>query len=205
MGIHQLIGAFSKEFGITLFALIPLTFVFLHKLYKEHIQKKETENIKNIELLVQWFNEHGLPKDKFISEQLIHKRFGFLIDYEVIEWILSKENPSSLFYKYRYTSSYIAFDRDSKGFKCKEKWTEKKLKSRQKIFEILSFFSLFGSLGFIVAIVFSFKQSFDLFVLLIFAAYSFAALLLAGSTIDSALGMEGSLELLKHNKKIKSD
>lgn len=197
MGIHQLISAFSKEFGFTLLALIPLTFVFFRKLYKEHSEKKENENIKNIELLVQWFNEHGLPKDKFISEQLIQKRFGFLIDYDVVEWILSKENPSSVFYKYRYTRTYITFDSKSKEFKCKGKWTESKLKNRKRISDVLSFVSLFAAISFIAAIIFSFQQGYDLATSVFLAAYSFGALLFAGSTINSSLGMEGSLELLK--------
>ena len=178
-------------------ALIPLTIVFFRKLYKEYSEKKENENIKNIELLVQWFNEHGLPKDKFISEQLVQKRFGFLIDYDVLEWILSKENPSSHFYKFRYTSPYIRFNSKNKKFECQKAWTEKKLENRKKFEDISSYISFFTSIALIAVIVLSAQQGFDLAISIFCGAYSFGALLYAGACINSSLGIKGSLELLK--------
>lgn len=197
MGIHQLIGAFSKEFGLTLLALIPLTIVFFRKLYKEYSEKKENENIKNIELLIHWFNEHGFPKDKFITEQLIQKRFGFLIDYDVLEWILNKKNPSSHFYKYRYTSPYIAFNSVNRSFECKKDWTEDKLEKRKKFKDISAYISFFTSIALIAVIVFSVQQGFDLATSIFCGAYSFGALLYTGTCINSSLGIKGSLELLK--------
>ncbi|TMO74260.1 hypothetical protein CWC17_08680 [Pseudoalteromonas sp. S3785] len=197
MGIHQLIGAFAKEFGFTLLALIPLTFFFFRKMYSEYSEKKENDNIKNVELLIQWFNEHGLPKDKFISEQLIQKRFGFLINYEVMEWILSKENPSSNFYKFRYTSSYINFDSAQKTFTCKGKWTVSKLEKYKVFQDVLSFLSLFAVFIFMAVIIFNSQQGFDLATFSFCGAYSFGSLLFSGACITTSLGVKGSLELLK--------
>lgn len=198
MQFHQLLGLFSKEFGLTLIALIPLTLVFFRKMYMDYADKKENENIKNVELLVQWFNEHGAPKDKFITEQLVQKRFGFLIDYDVVEWILQQENPSSYFYHYRYTYPYITFDQETQGFICKGEWNKEKLGKKGRLETIRSFISLLLSFGLLATIFFLFAQAggLDFSISAILASYSIGALLYTGISLNTSMGFKGSVALL---------
>lgn len=195
--MNQILVLFGKLFNITGLALIAISGAFLYKLFHGYVTEKENNKVKNIELLINWLNEHGAPKDRFITEQLFQKRFGYVIDFEIIEHLLLKKNPSSNIYHYIYARPYICFDSETNEFKFKDNWNHKKIRRHEKTMITLSFISLTMVMGLLYVLASMHKSNFDLPAIFLTGFGAFASFLYTGIFIDKALGMKGSLELIK--------
>ncbi|WP_404394697.1 hypothetical protein [Pseudoalteromonas phenolica] len=108
------ITPFSPEFHSFAIAVIAV-FVAVRKFSFERYNSKKD---RISELLCE-IEKIGTPKYHYTIEQLFLNRYGFIIDYPVINFLLRSKTPSTDFLNYVYGKTYLIFCAEHKVFKLK--------------------------------------------------------------------------------------
>ena len=196
--MNIVLTALGKMLGFgSVFAFFSISLILIYKNFTSYIANKENSKTNNIDILITWLNEHGSPKDRFITEQLFQKRFGSLIDYQIIEYLLKKTNPSSHILKYKNARPYVFFDDISNIFMLKNKWSKTRLVKGERLMIFLFFIFMISSLGFTFMLVLSYTIDAYFIDIIMFSLLGFGFLLLAGITIEESLAMKSARELVE--------
>ena len=192
------ITPFSPEFHSFAIAVIAV-FVAVRKFSFERYNSKKD---RISELLCE-IEKIGTPKYHYTIEQLFLNRYGFIIDYPVINFLLRSKTPSTDLLNYVYGKTYLIFCAEHKVFKLKNAMLFNGICLKQYLFFSISVFTAyfaFAGIFLIDYLEFDFSDGGRQgFILYIFTLINF--MVISYTSLNTSFRLNQALELYrKYNK-----
>lgn len=154
-------------------ALVVLLFVYLVKVIRGRIDRGREERSVRISEMLAEIEKNKTPRYHFTVEQVFQNRFGFLIDYPVINFFLKSKTPTADILAYLQARRYIEFCNNYESLEFKKYVSQKTLRTKKFILLAAYFFS--SSIGLILIVLmplvpFDSSPSFALYLVFIVAS-----------------------------------